>query len=358
MNKQPNINYFNHKTMKVLLIEDDPDYFRLIQEMMAEARNSVFDLEGADRLETGLKYLAEREYDVILLDLGLPESHGLETFTRVQSEFLHIPIVVLTGNIDEEQGTKAVQLGAQDYLIKGEVESNLLVRVLHYSIERKKAEEQIKSSLRANKVLLKEIYHRAKNNMQVIFSLLNLQSRHIKDKKVLDIFKETQARIRSMALVHEKLYQSKDLSKIEVAPYIKSLTVHLFHSYQISANVVRLRTDIEDVFLDIKTAVPCGLIINELVSNSLKHAFPKGKSWGEGSESKGEIRITFRQNEEGQLELVVRDTGAGFPKDLDFRKTESLGLQLVNNLVSQLRGSIELQRRGGTTFRITFNAPK
>ncbi len=212
--------------------------------------------------------------------------------------------------------------------------------------ERKKAEELISASLQEKLILLREIHHRVKNNLQVISSLLNLQSGYIEDQKALEIFRESQNRVRSMALIHEKLYQSKDLNKIEFPEYIKSLTQALFSSYNIGAERIALRSDLEGISFEIDTAILCGLIINELVSNSLKHAFPSG--------TKGEVFIGLHGAGESSYTLIVRDNGIGFPANIDFRKTESLGLQLVTTLTDQLGGSIELIRNGCTEFKIEF----
>jgi len=212
--------------------------------------------------------------------------------------------------------------------------------------ERKQAEEQIKAALKEKEVMLKEIHHRVKNNMQIMSSLLKLQFGETKSKKIQEMLRTSQSRIRSMALIHERLYQSKDFARIDFTYYIRSLTVYLFHSYRVDSNIVRLKTDVRDVHLDINRAIPCGLIVNELVSNSLKYAFPEGKE--------GEISIKFYSNKQGKIILVVRDKGIGFPEDIDFRNTKSFGMQVVNDLVEQLRGTIELDRKGGTTFKIVF----
>lgn len=213
--------------------------------------------------------------------------------------------------------------------------------------DHKQAEEQIKQSLREKEVLLQEIHHRVKNNMQVISSLLNLQSEYIKDKQVLGMFKESRNRIRSMTLVYEKLYQSKDLARIDLKEYLEALVNELFRFYRIRPQKIALKIEAENVSLGVDYAVPCGLIINELVSNSLKHAFPQGK--------RGEIRVSLRSTGEDELKLVVSDNGTGIPQDLDFRDTESLGLHLVRILAgNQLHGEIKLDRAGGTTFSITF----
>lgn len=214
--------------------------------------------------------------------------------------------------------------------------------------ERKQAEDRIKQQLEEKEVLLREIHHRVKNNLQIVSSLLSLQSRYIKDKRDLEMLKESQNRIRSMALIHEKLYYSENLANIDSREYIQTLVHSLFQSYGVSMSRISLQLNVEDVSLDIDTAIPCGLIINELVSNSLKHAFP---------ERKGEICVGLH-TVNGDIELVVSDNGIGIPEDVDFSDTQSLGLHLVSVLAEgQLRGEITLSRTKGTEFRITFSEP-
>jgi two-component sensor histidine kinase len=226
------------------------------------------------------------------------------------------------------------------------IENARLYEVAQQEItDRKRAEEQIKASLKEKEVLLKEIHHRVKNNLQVISSLLYLQSQNIVDKRALRMFQDSQNRVRSMALVHERLYQSKDLARIDFAEYARNLASYIFRSYGVNSDLIKPEIHVDDIALGIDAAVPCGLILNELVSNSLKHAFPNGK--------KGQIRVGLSADND-KFTLMVSDNGVGFPKDLDFRNTESLGLQLVNTLVAQLEGTIELDRSMGTAFEITF----
>lgn len=220
--------------------------------------------------------------------------------------------------------------------------------------EMKRNHEEIKKSLREKELLLREIYHRVKNNMQVISSLLNFQSEYFQDEKHIQMFKESQSRIKSMALVHEKLYQSKDLTRIDFKDYITGLLNGLFVSYSVNASKIALHMDIQDILLGIDTAIPCGLIINELLTNSLKHAFPE--------DMKGEIHITFRKtgaDGERLYELIMSDSGVGIPKEINIKKTKTLGLHLVTILVeNQLQGELNLDRTDGTSFRIFFKEPK
>jgi two-component sensor histidine kinase len=199
---------------------------------------------------------------------------------------------------------------------------------------------------KTKQLLLTEIYHRVKNNLQIVISLLNLQSQKTKDTNVIEIFKDSQNRIRSMALIHERLYKSKNLAGINFKEYIHDISSNLFHSYGVNSGSVDLKIDIDDVILNLDTATPCGLIVTELVSNSLKHAFPKGR--------KGELLIKLISDNNEKFILIVRDNGIGFPENIDFRKTNTLGMQLVTSLVSQLKGTIELDRSNGTEFKITF----
>jgi PAS domain S-box-containing protein len=212
---------------------------------------------------------------------------------------------------------------------------------------RKQAEEQLKTSLEEKILLLKEIHHRVKNNLQVISSLLFLQSDRVKDQQTHDILRDSQNRVKSMALIHEKLYRAKDLANVELGDYVKNLASQLFRSYQRQSTAIRLHVNAAGVFLGIDAAVPCGLILNELISNALKHAFPNDRS--------GNIYVELQQDQAGWVRLQVRDDGLGFPDDVDFQNTNSLGLQLVNTLAQQLDGTVELHRNGGTKFIITFS---
>lgn len=198
-------------------------------------------------------------------------------------------------------------------------------------------------------MLLKEIHHRVKNNLMIISSLLSLQSHYIKDKAALDVFKESQNRTKSMAMIHERLYQSTDLKKIDLGDYIRSLANDLYRTMISDPSRVKLDVDVEDLKIDINTVVPLGLIVNELVTNSMKHAFP-------GDES-GHVNVEL-YHENGEIVLKIADNGIGFPKDLDYKNTSSLGLQLVNNLTSQIDGELELDRSQGTAFTLIFEEQK
>jgi PAS domain S-box-containing protein len=212
--------------------------------------------------------------------------------------------------------------------------------------ERKGAERALRKSLEEKEMLMREIHHRVKNNFIVIYTLLKFQSKHIKDSESRGLFRESQDRVMSMSLIHEKLYRSGDLTSISFSDYLKKLAIHLFRSYSINTNTVKLRVDVPDVPVDVDMMIPCGLIVNELITNALKYAFPEGRE--------GEVGIDVKPEGEDGYVLTVSDTGVGFPEDVDFRKTDTLGLELVAMLTKQLGGTVELDRSSGTEFRVAF----
>jgi len=212
--------------------------------------------------------------------------------------------------------------------------------------EQKQAEEKIKASLKEKEVLLQEIHHRVKNNLGIVSSLLQMQCRRTQDPQANAILRDSQNRIASIALAHEKLYRSNDLANIDFAQYIPDLTTHLFASYNVKSSCIQLSIQVEETSLDLETAIPCGLIINELVSNALKYAFPNNRE--------GEIQVRLFQQSDRTLTLIVRDNGIGLPVEFDGKKTKTLGITLVQGLVQQLRGKLEIQSQSGTEFKISF----
>lgn len=212
---------------------------------------------------------------------------------------------------------------------------------------RSEAEKTLTASLEEKEVLLKEIHHRVKNNMQVISSLLNLQTGELQDDLARKLFEESQARIRSMSLVHEKLYESDDLASVDFNDYIDSLIRSIFRSYSTQAARVRLSTEIDTLSLPLDQAIPCGLIVNELVCNALKYAFDSGE---------GQLEVRLKKTDDGCL-LVVADDGPGLPSDFDLGTATSLGLRLVSTLAAQIDGDIDVDTGHGTRFQIAFPIP-
>ncbi len=221
-----------------------------------------------------------------------------------------------------------------------------------FIMERENAEKDLEKSLHEKEVLLREIHHRVKNNMQIISSLLNLQSQHVDEMETLNVLKESQGRVKSMAMIHENLYQSPSLTRIDFKDYIAKLTSNIFYTYGVQNHEIDLIFDVEDVEMNIDTAIPCGLIINELVTNSLKYAFPPSKT-----NYKGIIKIELK-HVESQFKLVILDNGIGIPSDINPENTKTLGLLLVTNLVNQMDGKLKINMSNGTEFTIIFKELK
>ena len=248
-------------------------------------------------------------------------------FTALKKDGNTFPIIVNTNPIIQEDKIMGLR--------------GILVDIT----ELKDAENKIKSSLKDKEVLLKEVHHRVKNNMQIISSLLNLQIGYLNDEDAINVLKESQDRVKSMAMIHERLYLSKDLAQINFTDYIQNLVSNLFHSYNIKESQITPILKIEDVNLNIETAIPCGLIINELISNCLKYAFP--------NKMMGEIIITLKSIED-KFELNICDNGIGLPENININTIKTLGILLVKSLTEQLDGKISIKRRNGTQFKIIF----
>ena len=212
--------------------------------------------------------------------------------------------------------------------------------------ERRQAEEALRASLREKEALLKEVHHRVKNNLQVITSLLRLETTRSHEPATKRVLKDMQGRIRSMALLHETLYRTGNFARVDLASYLSQLAAQSFRGQTADTSAVQLVLDLEPLPVEIDQAIPCGLIANELLSNALKHAFPQGVS--------GEIRIGLRRGEHGLMRLTVGDTGVGLPADFDEKRQLSLGLQVVSDLAKQLGGSLDIGPGPGATFSVAF----
>jgi two-component sensor histidine kinase/CheY-like chemotaxis protein len=270
--------------MTILLIEDNPADVEMIRELLSGQKGSSFTIVCADRLTTAIPWFADSRINIILLDLGLPDSQGLDTLRRVRGLAGELPIVVLTMLDSEETGMTALKEGAQDYLVKGQMTGPLIARSLRYAIERgriekekKKMSDLIEEALAEKETLLRESHHRVKNNLQIISSLLSLQINKLSDPRTIEALKDSQTRVLSMALVHEHLYRGEDFSRITLKDYIQALGINLFQSYKADDESVRLEHDIPEIYVDINIAIPMGLIVNELITNSLKYAFKEKK---------------------------------------------------------------------------------
>jgi PAS domain S-box-containing protein len=286
--------------------------------------------------------------------IGLPREEivGTECFRFVcPAEKEKGPITDLRQEVDNSERVLITADGTEIPILKTAATisingQEMLVESFVDLTERKVAEEMLRKSLDEKEVLLKEVHHRVKNNLQVISGLLNIQASYIQDRVSREYFKESQNRVRTMALIHEELYQVTDLAHVDFSEFVEHLAGNLFESYCSDRSNISLRLDVEDARLVVDTAIPCGLIVNELISNSLKHAFPNGRE--------GEISIRFHRNSEGQFSLEVEDNGVGLPEDLDPAATTSLGMQLINILSEQLGGEHRVYTDGGTRYVMRF----
>lgn len=249
-------------------------------------------------------------------------------------------------NLEEQKRSHAALKKSYDELQDNQNAAiNLMEDLSREIIERREAEEKLKTAVKEKEVLLMEIHHRVKNNLQIISSLLKLQAASVSDEDTIQALKDSRHRIRSMALVHERLYASSDFACIDIGDYISGMVRGLFATYEITGRVT-LEVETNNVQLAIDNAIPCGLILNELVTNALKYAFP--------GERTGKLEIRFKPIDNNRLELTVKDDGVGIPEDMDIETCESLGFQLVNILTCQLEGNIAVERNEGTTFKIVF----
>ena len=340
----------NQKNAEDALRESEEKYRTLIES--AKDPISLYDENGIFLManKAGAHSMGTEPADMLghsLRDFFPPEiaEKQIELIRKVFSteKGLDMEMFVPNGERDQWFSTSLQPLYGPDNRVRS-------VQVISRDIsDLKETQIKLEQALDEKDMLMKEVYHRVKNNLMVISSLLNLQSRYIKDEEARGIFKESQERAHSMALIHERLYRSTDLKHIDYGDYIRTLTRDLFRTYVVDPSRINLELEVEDVMIDINTAIPLGLIINELVSNSMKHAFPGDKT--------GEITVKFSEVED-QCLLEVSDNGIGFPPELELGKIDSLGLQLVTSLTQQIRGELELERSPGTTFRITFKEEK
>jgi PAS domain S-box-containing protein len=320
------------------LFESDPDYTLLLDRIgnVVDINTAIINITGLSREELIGKHF---------IDLGIIIEDDLNMQLDKLPQLLNGQnIKPFEARLIDKYG-KFRWINVQISTIEKNDKVMFILVIASDITDSKQFEKELKDSLREKEVLLQEIHHRVKNNMQIISSLMNIQTRYVDDAEAVNVLKESQNRVRSMAMIHEKLYRSKNFNKIYFAEYIESLVWDLFYSYSIRKGTVNPVLDIDDIKLNIETSVPCGLIITELVSNSLKYAFPDNL--------KGELKVCLKIIED-HYELTISDNGVGFPTNIDFKNTDSLGLQLVNSLTDQIDGEIELNSTHGTEFKIRF----
>jgi two-component sensor histidine kinase len=356
-----------NELLRVLQVEDSSLDASFTERALSKAGYTLY----SERVVTAAEMraaLAKQPWDVIISDYRLSLLDAPAALTLLHDSGCDIPFIVVSGTIGEELAVAIMKAGAQDYLLKNDlarlapaVERELRdVRIrkdraqvagaLLESEERVQAQratlERQNVSLQQRETLLREIHHRVKNNMQVMSSLLSLQARAALNPETRRMLEDNQNRIQSMALLHEILYQSEDLAMVDFPKYVLRTVDYLFRSFGVKDGQIRLHTELDQLALELDDALPLGLLISEVVSNSLKHAFPQGR--------RGEVSVFLRQQSDTTISLRLSDNGIGLPPELDWITTRSLGLRLVRALAQQLRGNLEIHSLGGTEVRLTF----
>jgi two-component sensor histidine kinase/CheY-like chemotaxis protein len=366
------------RSLRILCIDDEPAIRLSIQVYLEDHGHAVSTAQNG--LE-GLKAIESQEFDGVLLDLAMPGMSGLEVLKKVREIRPNLPVVVVSGTGSIPEVINALRLGAWDFITKPIEDMAILLYAMDRALERARlikenqlhserletlvrdrtrdlrveiaerltVEKALRASLAEKEVLLKEVHHRVKNNLQIISSLLSLQAAKA-GNELAEEFLDSQSRVRAMALVHEKLYSSEDLSCINFPEYLRQLAVFLLQAYTPENTTIIPDIRCLEFCLPVNSAIPCGLIINELFTNSLKHAF-SGRSMG---------RILLRAwVTDNTANLLIADDGTGLPPDFDIKSTETLGLQLVANLTRQLKGNLSISSGpGGAAFHLRFpNTP-
>ena len=343
------------RCVKVLLIEANKGDAAAIQSLLPGKAGLKCEWSWASDMDKARELLARRPPDVILLDLAMPATAGIQSLTALQAMGADKPIVVVTAEDDEDLGVEAVQQGAQEYLVKNEMESRVVARIVRYAIERHRVEEQLRSSLREKETLLREVHHRVKNNLQLILSLLRMGAEQAPEGEARRIFQDSHNRIHSMSMIHENLYRTRDVSKVPFHDYAKELMRELFSAHNAWARGIEMDLQLAAVDLGIDTAIPCGLILHELVTNALEHAFPETGGERGGGTGRRWVQVVFRRLEGGGLHLQVCDNGVGMPPEGERRDKKSIGLELVMTLARQLGGTLQCSCASPTCYGIVFD---
>jgi two-component sensor histidine kinase len=342
--------------MKLVMVDDSEADRRLFRILIEESFGEKLEFWGEATGTKGLERCRAVAPDCILIDYRLPDMTGLDFIAQLRStEAPHAPpsaVVMLTGLANEQVAVNAMKAGAQDYLVKDRMTPEGLGSAVVRATEKielirelKQERDRLKESLAQKEVLLNEVHHRVKNNLQVISSLLRMQGQSSHEPAVVEALRESQYRVESMAAIHEQLYENHDLRVVDLAKHVTLLLNKLFQAYGVDPGRICGHVDIDPLPMGVARAIPAGLILTELISNSLKHAFPDGR--------RGSIWIEGRHRD-GRIELVVRDDGQGLPH-LETLRPKSLGLQIVTILTKQLKGRLEVESKSGAAFRISFS---
>lgn len=331
---------------KILAVDDRLENLVVLEAILSQMEAQVVRASSGREALTALE---NDEYALVLLDLAMPAMDGFTVARRMRltRKSLYLPVILITAMVPVESTlAKGYDAGVVDFLAKP-ISPHILRSKVQVFLNLFQAERKLRDSLREKELLLQEVHHRVKNNLQIICSLLNMQASAIAEPAVTAALEESQRRVESMAAIHEMLYASNSLSDIDFAEYAQALTQEVANSYGIRPGQVRLAFHLEPVRLEIHHAIPCGLILNELLTNAFKYAFPQDRT--------GAIDISLRQRD-NFVRLTVEDTGVGLPQAQLPGETKSLGLRIVDILTRQLGGNLEIVSNGGAQFALTFPA--
>jgi two-component sensor histidine kinase len=342
--------------ISVLFVDDNETIRQLYRRILEKHVNNLYIAKDGYH---GLELYQKHKPDLVITDMVMPVMNGLEMVKEIKKIAPDAKFVVMSAYSEKDSFVESIHLGIDGYLMKPVEAKKLLslidefagITLMKWELERKEkkrreAEEYLKKSLAEKEILLREVHHRVKNNMQIISSILRMQSRNIDDPRLKEVLQESQNRIHSMALIHENLYNNKTLSDIKFSSYIKSLSGNIARTYASQQANVSFDFQIDDAYLPMDIAIPCGLIINELISNSFKYAF--------ADKSSGTISIHFKHIIDDQFQLIVSDNGIGIPDKIDITKTKSLGMKILQKLVQQIEGELKYDFSNGTKFTIIF----
>jgi two-component sensor histidine kinase len=384
---------------RVLLIDDNPADRDLLTRHLCRSFDGI-DCVEIFRRQDFEAALAQGGFDIVITDYQLRWADGLWILRQCLKSYPDVPVIMFTDSGSEEIAVEGMKAGLSDYVLKShptrlaiavqeslekarlrsaQTEAEAALKQAKDTLERtveertaalnavtaelradlaqrqqieqelRDSQARLQAALQEKEVLIAEVYHRIKNNLQIISSLLDLQADMVQDPQVRALFEDSQQRIQAVALLHESLSQASNITRIPAAQYIHRLSNQVFQAFAPPGDRITLSIHADPIWIAVQNAVPYGLLVNELLSNSLKYAFP--------GDQDGEIAIALRATPEGQMVLSVRDTGVGFPADMDFRYTGSLGMQLVCLLTEQLGGTIELERTSGTQWTLSFPMP-
>jgi two-component sensor histidine kinase len=343
--------------ISLLFVEDNEPIRVLFERRLSKRVQRFFVAENGHK---GLEMYKAHKPDLVITDISMPIMNGLDMIKKIKEFDPDVNVIVMSAYSIKEYFLEAINLGVNGYLVKpvdpkklyaliDELSGNILMgkALEEKELIRSIAESNLKKSLAEKEILLKEVHHRVKNNMQIISSILKMQERLIDDPKLKTVLGESQNRIRSMALIHENLYRNETLANINFGNYVKSLTSNLSRTYADHQGRIVFEFDMdENVFLPIDIGIPCGLIINELISNAFKHAF-KGRE-------QGKISISLAVENGNEYILRVGDDGIGMKETATIEKSGSLGMRIVSKLIQQIEGKLEYDFNGGTKYIIRF----